>query len=154
MTSRSGALELLSIEDDLTSTSGTLTTMKQQTIQLGKRAREEDITSLEAKKHKPVADTLSPVENRVGAETTKPVLVPLGWPLTLSPPSFDIKGTFSEIPGQAIRKEPGLDLLFFKRFLKAPVRASLFKYLIEELPWYRVSLHDPIKFGFKLINDA
>jgi hypothetical protein len=63
------------------------------------------------------------------------LLPPPGWPL--KPPAFDIKSTFSGLEGQVIHKEPGLNLLFFKRFLKAPERASLLKYLLEELPWYR-----------------
>jgi hypothetical protein len=120
--------------------------MKQQLIQLGKRTREQELVEHPLKKSKQLPKSNASLlvaqhaaSGGAGRNSTSTLLPPPpGWPLNPSPPTFDVKSTFSGLEGQVIRKEPGLDLLFFKRFLKSPERASLFKYLIEELPWYRV----------------
>lgn len=134
-------------------------TLKQQAIQLGKRDREiidvDDIDSAENIKKIKTA-TASDVDgaskstvlpsnknhngmNAFAKTSASKLLMSPTWPIIPALPSFDVASAFSNVEGKMIKKEPGLDLLYFKPFLKAPVRQTLFKYLLEEFPWYRVS---------------
>jgi hypothetical protein len=116
-------------------------TMKQQTLLQGKRLREETEQEAPSKKAKVDTNKTSDMVSESVGKVNKGHFP--GWPLVPALPSFDVKSAFSGVEGQVIRKEPGLDLLYFKHFLKGPGRASLFKYLLEELPWYRVSSSFP-----------
>jgi hypothetical protein len=72
----------------------------------------------------------------------RPRLVTAGptteFPLKISAPNFDVASAFGKETGEEIKRKPGLDLLYFKRFLVAPGRQQLYRYLLQELPWYRV----------------
>lgn len=57
-------------------------------------------------------------------------------PLNINEPDFDVRDTFADVKPQVILKDPGLDLLYFKRMITGK---QLFEYLLNELPWYRVT---------------
>jgi hypothetical protein len=56
-------------------------------------------------------------------------------PLRINPPPFALSSSFTHAKGQSILKDPDLDLLFFKTFIRG---RHLYEYLLRELPWYRV----------------
>jgi len=57
-------------------------------------------------------------------------------PLRINPPSFDLSSCFTHVKPKVVKKEPDLDLLYFKTLIKGK---QLFEYLLNELPWYRVT---------------
>lgn len=56
----------------------------------------------------------------------------------IAPPAFDISSAFTQRAPRVIKKDPDLDLVLFKPFMSAAGRTALYRYLLEELPWYRV----------------
>jgi hypothetical protein len=59
-------------------------------------------------------------------------------PTHINPPTFTISSLFSHSAGRPISKDPDLDLLFFHPFLLPMPCQQLYRYLLRELPWYRV----------------
>lgn len=124
-------------------------TLKQQTIHLGKRDGEiidvDDIDSAENTK-RIKTDSASDVDdatkstvvsnknhngmNAFARSGSSKLLTSPTWPIIPALPCFDVTSAFSNAEGKVIKKDPGLDLLYFKPFLKAPVRQTLFKYLL------------------------
>jgi hypothetical protein len=56
-------------------------------------------------------------------------------PLRINLPSFSLSSTLTGIASREIKKDPDLDLLFLKTFVRG---RQLYEYLLRELPWYRV----------------
>lgn len=51
-----------------------------------------------------------------------------------------LQGTTAEEAGAGKRIKKGdLDLLYFQPFVKAPAASMLYKHLLEELPWYKIT---------------
>ena len=95
--------------------------------------------STPAKRRQLAADASSGA--RVPAVATKDALVPSSGPCTadplnINPPTFDLAACFNTAEPRVIKKDPDLDLLYFKSFLSSP--SELFCYLRAELPFYRV----------------
>ena len=67
------------------------------------------------------------------------------FPLSIVPPPFDLSTGFSEIEPRVIKKDPGLDLLYFspQAFLSASIRKQLFEYLRKDFPWVRLASSRP-----------
>ncbi|KZT44230.1 hypothetical protein SISSUDRAFT_1111841 [Sistotremastrum suecicum HHB10207 ss-3] len=101
-----------------------MSTSTQAKSQLGKRKRDDKTLDEHATKARD--DNVLPDSGPTTAN-----------PLCINAPTFPIDSAFGSDPGDAILKEPELDLLFFKQFLKAPGRKALFDYMLAELPWYR-----------------
>ena len=99
--------------------------MKQSTLNMfGKRPKADDPDSPETAK-------------RAKSETDDTSSAIDGDPLAVRPSNFVLDEIATMVEPQVIKREPDLDLLFFKKFIKGP---DLFNYLLEELPWYRVRL--------------
>jgi hypothetical protein len=55
----------------------------------------------------------------------------------IEPPKFNLE--FSKKPGREMKKKPHLDLVVFKPFLTQNSARLLYKYLLDSLPWYKVT---------------
>jgi hypothetical protein len=55
----------------------------------------------------------------------------------IEPPKFSLE--FSKKPGREVKKKPDLDLVVFKPFLTQNSARLLYKYLLDSLPWYKVT---------------
>jgi len=54
----------------------------------------------------------------------------------ISPPDFELE--LSNVLGRGMKKNPDLDLVIFKPFLSKSSAKSLYQYLLNSLPWYKV----------------
>lgn len=118
-----------------------LQSMKQAVLGFKRKASPEVVSLIsdeegEPKKNKKAKQSSPEPQSDVpaaGPSTTSP--------LSIVPPPFDLSTGFSEIEPRVIKKDPGLDLLYFspQAFLSASIRKQLFTYIRESFPWYRVT---------------
>eukprot|EP01117_Protostelium_nocturnum_P010013 TRINITY_DN356_c0_g2_i2.p1 TRINITY_DN356_c0_g2~~TRINITY_DN356_c0_g2_i2.p1 ORF type:complete len:220 (-),score=68.44 TRINITY_DN356_c0_g2_i2:49-708(-) len=60
------------------------------------------------------------------------------WPFPIKNPSFSLLDGIKNQDGKEMKKHGDLDLLNFQPLFDASTSESFFRYLLEEMPWYRV----------------
>ncbi|CAD6581027.1 MAG: hypothetical protein CYPHOPRED_001420, partial [Cyphobasidiales sp. Tagirdzhanova-0007] len=109
-------------------------------LQPGKRQSGLDGTSLrpiylESEPADPTASTSNISESKESLSADEHDGPSTSLPLRVRNPTFDLGSLFTHVEAKAIKKDPDLDLLYFKKMIKG---RQLYDYLLEELPWYRV----------------